>query len=200
MKARRGAPVLLLTLFFAVLCAQAQTIPAVKAKALDDSEVLLPNPGGEQILILILGFSHKSGDICRDWGKQISVDYHGNARVTYFQIPELQSAPGFVRSMILHGMRKQVPTAEQPHFVPIFDNESAWKKLVNFSAPDDAYLIVTDTQGNVVWQTHGKFAHDLYTELKQAAARLLDSSAGTPISRLVPRSFLSSERRGCTTS
>jgi len=66
MNARRGAPVLFLTLFFAVLCAQAQTIPIVKAKALDDSEVLLPKPDGQQILILILGFSHKSGDICKD--------------------------------------------------------------------------------------------------------------------------------------
>jgi len=81
--------------------------------------------------------------------------------------------------MILHGIRKQVPTAEQPHFVPIFDNESAWRKLVNFSAPDDAYLIVTDPQGNVAWQAHGKFADDLYIALKQAAAKLLDSSAGT---------------------
>jgi len=80
--------------------------------------------------------------------------------------------------MILHGIRKQVPTAEQPHFVPIFDNESAWRKLVNFSAPDDAYLIVTDPQGNVVWQAHGKFDDDLYTALKQAAAKLLNSGRG----------------------
>ncbi|HXR32563.1 MAG TPA: hypothetical protein VN830_02555 [Verrucomicrobiae bacterium] len=179
MDRRRLAPALLLTMILAVLSAHAQTIPTVKAKALDDSEVFLPKPGSQQFLILVLGFSHKSGDICRDWNKHIAADYHDNARVAYFQIPELQGAPGFVRSMILHGMRKDVPAAEQFHFVPIYDNESAWKKLVNFSAPDDAYIILADPQGNVVWQVHGKFTDDLYAALKQAAAKLLDSSAGT---------------------
>src|SRR5262249_59847630 len=83
--------------------------PAVRAKALDNSEITLPNPDSQQVLILMVGFSHKSGDLCKVWGRKISADFHADARIAYFTIPVLQSAPSLVRPMIAHGMRKDVP-------------------------------------------------------------------------------------------
>ncbi len=74
---------------FVVTC-RAQTIPPIKAKALDDSEVVLPKPGGQQLLILVLGFSHKSGDACAAWGKRLAADYSSDPRATYFQFRVLR--------------------------------------------------------------------------------------------------------------
>jgi hypothetical protein len=39
----------------------------------------------------------------------------------------------------------------------------AWKKLVNFSTPDDAYLIVPTPDGRAVWQAHGSYSDGLWT-------------------------------------
>jgi hypothetical protein len=163
-----------LLLLFTVTLASAQSVPVVKAKALDNSEVMLPNPGGQQILILIAGFSHKSGEICQAWGKKISADYRGDARINYFVLPVLQSAPSLVRPMILHGMRKDIPPAEFAHYIPVYSNESEWKKLVNFSAPDDAYLIVATPDGHPVWQGHGSYSDEIYSELKKSVAALVE--------------------------
>jgi hypothetical protein len=129
-----------LLLWLAVSLCAAQTIPAVNAVALDGSRVVLPNPGAQQVLILTLGFSHSSADGCESWNKRIAADYGADARVAYYQIPNLEGAPRIVIPMILHGMRRNVPAAAHAHFVPVYDHEAEWKTLVNFSGADDAYV------------------------------------------------------------
>jgi hypothetical protein len=145
----------------------------VKAKALDDSEVSLPKPSAQQIQILILGFSKKSGDICQPWAKRVSGELLLDPRVNYYQLPHLEGAPGFVKPMILRGMRKDATPAQQAHMVPLYDKQEEWKKLVNFGASDDAYIVLTEPDGHVVWQTHGVFSEAGFAELKKAVAELL---------------------------
>jgi len=168
---------LLLLCFFTATLSTAQSIPGIKAKALDNSEIVLPNPGSRQILILVVGFSKKSGELCQVWGKKVSADYRADGRISYFVVPVLQNAPSLVRPMILHGMRKSLPVQELPHFVPLDSNESEWKKLVAFSVPDDAYLIVGTPEGHSVWQAHGPYSDAIYADLKKSVAALLEKSS-----------------------
>lgn len=162
---------------FVTALSSAQSIPAFKGKALDNSEIILPSPGSQQLLILIVGFSRKSGDVCEVWSKKISADYRADARIAYFSLPVLESAPSLFRPMIVRGMRKGVPAQEQRRFVPIYSSESDWKKLVNFSAPDDAYLIVATPDGHPVWQAHGAYSDAIYAELQKSVVTLLEKSS-----------------------
>lgn len=116
-------------------------------KALDDSDVVVPKQGSQRILIIVIGFSKKAGEVCQPWGKHLSTDYLQDSHATYYQIAHLEGAPSFVRPMILRGMRKSLPPQEQAHFVPLYDNQEAWKKAVQFSDPDTAYIIVAQPQG-----------------------------------------------------
>src|SRR3974390_346956 len=175
---RRSQFLMLLLLAAASACpTSAQTIPPVNAKARDDSQVVLPKAGSTQLLILVLGFSHKSGDYCTPWDKKLSADFPSNTPAEYYQIPVLAGAPSFVRPMILKGMRKGVPPNDQPRFVPVYDHEAEWKKLVNFGAADDPYILLAKPDGTVVWQTHGLCTEALYAELKNAIAK---ATAETP--------------------
>jgi hypothetical protein len=79
--------------------------------------------------------------------------------------------------MILRGMRKDLPADQQAHFIPILDHEDEWKKLVNFSAPDDPYILLTDSHGHVIWQTYGPLTDASYEALKSALSKLLTSIA-----------------------
>lgn len=167
---------ILLPVLLAPTLSSAQSIPAIKAKALDNSEIALPDPGRRQILILVVGFSKKSGELCQVWGKKISADYRADGRISYFVVPVLQGAPSLVRPMILHGMRKGLPAQELPHFLPLYSNESEWKKLVNFAAPDDAYLVVATPDGHPVWQAHGAYSDAIYAELKKFVEKVSTSS------------------------
>jgi hypothetical protein len=172
---------LVLLFLVAVALCSAQSIPAVKAKALDNSEIILPSPGSRQVLILIVGFTKKSGKLCEEWSKKIAADYHADTRIAYFSLPVLESAPSLVRPLIVHGMRKGVPAQELHHFVPLYSGESDWKKLVNFSTPDDAYLIVAAPDGHLIWQAHGPYSDAIYADLQKSVASLLEkSSASSP--------------------
>jgi hypothetical protein len=167
----------LLLLLFASI-ASAQTIPPVKATSLAGSEVELPAPSNGQILILILGFSHKSANVVENWGKHISADFSSDSRLNYYEMPNLEGVPGFVKPMILKGMHKNVRASEQPHFVPIYNHKPEWKTLVHFAVSDDAYLIVATTDGHPTWQAHGYYSEPIYTELKKAVSTLLEKSPG----------------------
>ncbi len=165
-------PGVLCALLFA--CAvSAQTIPSVKAKALDDSEVTLPKPSAQQIQILILGFSKKSGEVCQPWAKHVSAELLLDPRVNYYQLPHVEGVPGLVKPIILRGLRRDTTPEQLAHIVPLYDKQEDWKKLVNFSAPDDAYIVVTDFDGHVFWQTHGPFSDVPYADLKKAVSDLL---------------------------
>ena len=153
--------------------AQTQTIPSTKAKSIDDSEVAFPRPADQQILILILGFSKKSGDVCQVWAKHIRTEMVEDPRVNYYQIASLEGVPSLAKRIILHGIRSGLSPEQQSHFIPLYDNEDQWKKLVNFSAPDDPYLIVASPEGQITWQFHGPFTDASYAELKNAASTLL---------------------------
>src|SRR5262245_32871302 len=111
---------------FTATLMSAQSIPAIKAKALDNSDITLPSPGSQQFLLLIVGFSQKSDKLCEVLCKQISADYRTDARITYFILPVLQGAPSLIRPMIVHGMHKSVPAQELRRFVPLYSNESDW--------------------------------------------------------------------------
>jgi hypothetical protein len=173
-------------LVLSVLPGVSQTIPPIKAKALDDTEVILPKSGSPQFFVLVLGFSHKSAENCAPWGKRLAADYHSEVRVSYYQVPVLQDAPSFVRGFIVRGMRKDMPAAEQSHFVPLYDHEADWKKLVGFSAPDDAYLVLADPDGHVLWQSHGPISDTAYADLKSALAKFLPAAPSSSLLRGQP--------------
>ncbi|HET7893394.1 MAG TPA: hypothetical protein VFL34_17830 [Candidatus Sulfotelmatobacter sp.] len=156
----------------------AQTIPPIKSKALDDSEVILPKLGSPQYLILTIGFSHKSGEQSSAWGKRLIADFPPNdPHVAVYQFAQLQGAPSMIRGMIVHGMHKDVPASQHSHFVPLFDHQDEWKKLVNFSAPDDAYVLFTTPDGHVLWQTHGSVTDASYAALKAAVSSALHAGS-----------------------
>lgn len=164
---------LILTLLLsAVPSLYAQTIPPIKGKALDDSEVVLPKPGSSQYLILTVGFSHKSGQQSSAWGQRLTADFSpSDPHVAVYQFAELQGAPSFIRGTIVRGMRKDVPASQHSHFVPLSDRQDEWKRLVNFSAPDDAYVLFTTPDGRVLWQTHGPVSDASYTALLAAVRK-----------------------------
>ena len=161
---------LLIFILFNVGTCAGQAIPGVKTKALDDSEVVLPKAGSRQVLVLIVGFSKKGGDVCGAWNKRMAAEYSEDAGVVYYSLPMLEDAPRFVRPMIVHGMKKGATAKELAHMAPVTAGEEEWKKVVGYAAADDAYLIVADAEGKVVWQGHGAYSDAGLGELKKVVA------------------------------
>jgi hypothetical protein len=150
---------LLLLLTYNIQCA-ASSIPPGVSTSLTGEKVEFPKDLHGSISFLIVGFSQKSADQATEWGK--AIDGLGTCQgqhLTWFQLPVLASAPGFLRPLILRSMRSGLTRAVQQHFVPITDHEADWKVAAGYQATDaqkdDAYILAADEKGQVVAKWHG---------------------------------------------
>jgi hypothetical protein len=154
----------------------AQSVPSTTATALDGSAVTFPRSQSQKPLLVVVGFSHKSSGDFKAWNQRVLSPYLNDRRIDYYELADLQGVPSFVRSMILHGMRREIPEAQHSHFAPFTAGEADWKKAVGYSASNNTYLILADASGHIVWQTSGVPGDEKVAALKQALARLTHSA------------------------
>ncbi len=155
---------------FAVVL-RAQQVPATQAQALDKTAVTFPKSDSRKPLLLLISFSHKGEKECDSWNDRLKSAYVNDSGVEYYELADFQGVPSFVLHMILHGIRRKVPKDEWPHFVLLYSDEGAWKKLVSYAAPEDAYVVVADASGHVQWQAHGALTDAKYAELQAALGK-----------------------------
>jgi hypothetical protein len=163
-----------------VLCLNARpsappghSIPATHAVALDGHTVELPKEL-RKATVLVLGFSRNSEAATTAWEKQMLNAPPGEAALSFYDLPMLAEVPAVLRGMVVRSIRKKIPEKLRPNFVPLTDNEDAWKQLVGFTkqAPDAAYLLLVDHEGVVRWSTHAACTTDKFAELYTEARKL----------------------------
>jgi hypothetical protein len=159
-------------------------IPPAQGTALDGRAVTLPRDLPGRASILILGFSQHSADSTTAWEKQVRNNLASaatpgdHAAIGFLDMPFLEDAPSLIRPLIVRSIRKQVPDVVRPWFVPLTSGEAAWKQLSGFTpkAPDAAYVLLVDRNGQVRWQTHEAFSPERFDELASAARQLAAES------------------------
>lgn len=129
-------------------------LPLTRGKTLSGHAVTLPEPDHAETLI-IAGFSKSSSGPVQAWWEQAQLLCHAHAQVACYRVAVLEEAPSFIHGMILSGMKRDTPPAEQDSLVSVFENESAWKQTFAFNAPDNAYLGLFDKGGKLLWHTSG---------------------------------------------
>ena len=160
--------VLFTPLLVLVPLSRAQQIPGTQAKTLDGGSVSFPDAASGKPLLIVVGFSHASSEPCKAWNKRLSPLYANDNRILYYEAAELQSVPALVLKMVVHGMKKDIPASDQSRFVILQTNEERWKSAAQFSAPNDAYVLLSDPGGHVVWHTHGTVTDEQVAALQIA--------------------------------
>jgi hypothetical protein len=153
-----------------------QNLPSTKATTLDGSAIVFPQPASQKPLLVVVGFSHRSSEDFKAWNQRALAPYLTDPRIDYYELADLDGVPSFVRTMILHGMRREVPEAQHSHFAPLTSGEDEWKKTVGYSKSMDTYLILAEHSGHIVWQTSGLPDDAKVAALKQALAGLLPTA------------------------
>jgi hypothetical protein len=155
-------------------------IPPAQGTALNGRPILLPRDLPGRASILILGFSQHSADSTTTWEKSVHTNLASAntpgapGAIGFLDMPFLEDAPSLIRPLIVRSIRKQVPDPVRPWFVPLTSGEAAWKQLTGFTstAPDAAYILLVDRNGQVRWQTHDAFSPARFDELATAARNL----------------------------
>jgi hypothetical protein len=173
--------VLAVTLGAGLATAQPQSaqVPVTHGTTFAGTQVTLPDDLRGRLGVLVLGFSKSSGDVCKGWGQRLAASYSGSSGVMYFQMPVLESVPKFIRGMVVKSIKSGVPESEHPHFMPMFSDEVAWRKIARYANADDAYVLVVDGDGRVRWQTSGKASDAGFAALKEQVGALRAQAAGS---------------------
>lgn len=169
MRPRAGLVLNLAFLVMGSTCTFAQSvrIPQTHGTSFSGNQLTLPDDVRGRVGALVLGFSKSSGDVCKGWGQRLAESYRDSREVTYYQMPVLESVPKLIRRMVVKSIKSGVPEAERAHFLPVFSGEATWQKIAHYRNPDDAYILVIDGNGEVVWQTSGKVTDAGFAALKQ---------------------------------
>jgi hypothetical protein len=169
---------LLLTLavvngFIAINRADGERIPEVHGTSFADQAVSLPEEFQSKAAgVLVIGFSRGSRDAVTGWAQKIAGDYRTSDVVAYYELPVVASVPGLLRGMVLRSIKSSTPERAQKRVVPITNNEAVWRALVHYGEAEDAYLLVVNSRGDVVWQTQGQPTDASYAALKQQVEAL----------------------------
>ncbi len=146
---------------------KAAKIPVAHGTSLAGTAVVLPDALKGKVGVLVLGFSHGSQEQVANWGRLITADYGQAQGLMYFEVPMLGGAPRMIRGMIIKSMGSSVPAAERPHFIPLTEDDKPWRAVAHYDKADDAYVLLVDGDGMLLWQTQGDPTDAAYFAFKK---------------------------------
>jgi hypothetical protein len=147
-------------------------IPTTHAVALDGHGVDLPRDlQGRSILVV--GFTRTSEAATTSWEKKLRSE-PATSKVSMYNVAMLAEVPSILRGMVVRSIRKKVPEFARPNFIPITEDEDAWKRVCGFTseAPDAAYVLLVERNGMVVWRTHESISQSIFNELSTETHKL----------------------------
>ena len=130
-------------------------LPRTEGETASEKPIVLPDAAAGRVAVLIVGFSKKSSEMSEQWENRVLQEYGAGGQVGIFRIAVLESVPRLLRGFIRGRIEKNIPKEKRDSFVLLFHGEAEWKELVHFAGPDDAYLVVLDTNGSIRWVGHG---------------------------------------------
>lgn len=150
-------------------------MPSVEGETLAGERVrlpqdLAPQAGGAGVgrtAVLIVGFGREASGAARDWGQRLAADAASLPDTTYFEMPVVAGVPRLLRGSVLRLMSGSVSERGRHHFLPITEQEAAWRALVGFQDAAVPYILVVDDRGAVRWRASGAFSAPLYAELRK---------------------------------
>lgn len=166
-------PVALLCAFVPAPGQEAEQVPATHGTTLAGTEVVFPDALKSKVNIVVVGFSHASQEQVANWGRLIAADYGKSAEVSYFELAMLTNMPKMMRGVMIKRLGSNVPFDERSHYIPVLEGEQAWRATAHYDKADDAYVLLVDNKGLVLWQTQGDPTDAAYSNFKQELGKKL---------------------------
>ena len=148
-------------------------LPPIRGELLSGKTAELPAAARGHVALLALGFAHASNHAVEAWTKRFRQEFGRDPDVTAYQIPVVGGMGKLGKPFMMRGMRKDTPKADYDRFMVVFKDADEWKDRVHYKEPNDAYLILIDSQGIVRWLGSGSTDERQYGELQEATKKLL---------------------------
>lgn len=152
--------------------AVAEEMPHITGQNLIDQPIDFPSVCAGSICVIAIGFTHASQSQVRAWTDRARSEAHKNPPLAIYSIAVLEDAPRFVRGMAVHGMKSGTPAADRSRFVVVYAGEKELKRITGFQKPEDAYILLLDSKGDIEWTTHGPVTDAALSDLTRQIAQL----------------------------
>ena len=141
---------------------------------MDGHRVELPRQLPGRATVLIVGFGRHSQNATTAWEKPVRLQLAHPPTIGFYDMAMIAEVPSFIRPLVLRSIRHAVPDVLQPNFIPLADQEDAWKRVAGYAPdqPEAAYVLLVDSTGNVRWSTHAAFSPAGFAQLTQAAQQM----------------------------
>ena len=166
----------LLVLASSLCCAEAQALhvgdafPAVSAKSLSGGVLVIPDG---HPTVVILGFTQAEGKDASQWTARTERDFPA---LVVDDLIFLDSAPGFMRSMIAAGIRHGMTPARQAHSIVLDHDGSLWKQRLSGGFPgvdlSHAVAVALDATGHIRAVGCGAVTDGNYAAFRAALEKL----------------------------
>ena len=146
-------------------------MPPLRGEFLSGRKAVLPDAASGRVALTALGFTHESRFAVETWIARFRQDFGTDSAVTFFEVPVLGGMARVARPFIDGGMRRGTPKALHENVITVYGGASEWKLRLGFREADDAYLLLLDRAGHVVWRHAGPFREEHYALLAAEARR-----------------------------
>ena len=145
--------------------------PRLEGDFLSGRKAVLPDAAhGKQALVL-LGFTYGSRTAVENWAEHVRPAFAAREAATFFEVPVLGGMARMGKWFIDSGMRRGTPTELHENVITVWGGVDRWKALAGFSrrAENDAYLILIDQDGRILWLYHGPYSGEAFDAMIAAA-------------------------------
>jgi hypothetical protein len=150
---------------FLIGVAGAEVMPPLSVKTLSGESLVVPPDTATGPSLFVIGFSKKSRAQTSQWTRRLeSADRKGEPP---YQVAVLEDVPNFFRGLVLRAIRSDVPERLHKRFLIVSEKADVWKRLVNFLDPDDAYLLLVGSGGELIWRAGGRLTEESFRSLLQ---------------------------------
>lgn len=142
-------------------------LPPMRGELLSGSQATLPDTARGRTALLLLGFSYDSRFFVEAWAERFRTFYAADSLVTFYEIPVLGGMARVAKPFIDRGMRNGTPAALHGNVLCVWGETDAWKARVGYRDAADAYLLLLDRDGRLVWRYAGPCDTSAWEALKR---------------------------------
>ena len=170
--------VLFLILFNSVYAATnplktGENLPVIQGETLAGKSQELPS-GTEKISFIVFSFTKKGGSFARKWVERFDKEFGSNPNGKSYSVMFLEGVPRLLRGMVSSGIKKGIPKSKHSQALLIYKDEKLWKERLDALKEDDAYLVLLDSSGTILWLHSGQFSENHFSELKAEVQKKLE--------------------------
>lgn len=127
-----------------------ENFPTISAKKLTGESIVVPKEYSGQMHLLIVGYKMNAQFDIDRW--LLGINQLG-LKIAVTEMPTISGMiPGLISSQIDNGMKNGIPASDWASVATVYDDANKIVKFLGNEKPNNAYLVLLDVNGKVIWK------------------------------------------------